>query len=83
VANKYYVDQLYDDTIVEPIMVVSRNVLWRGIDGMIDGVVNLSAAIWRWIGSAGSALQNGEVGTYAWALVAGVVVVLGAVALRS
>jgi NADH-quinone oxidoreductase subunit L len=83
VANKYYVDEVYDRTIVEPVMVVSRNVLWRGVDGLIDGTVNLSAAVWRWIGSAGSALQNGEVGTYAWALIAGVVAVLSAVALRS
>jgi hypothetical protein len=58
-------------------------VLWRGLDGLIDGTVNLSAAVWRWLGSVGSALQNGEVGTYAWALIAGVVAVLSAVALRS
>ncbi len=83
IANKYYVDEVYDRTVVEPLMVVSRNVLWRGIDGFIDGIVNLSGAVWRWMGSAGSALQNGEVGTYAWALIAGVVAVLGAVALRS
>ncbi len=83
IANKYYVDEIYDQAIVEPLVVVSRNVLWRGVDGLIDGTVNLSAAVWRWLGSAGSALQNGEVGTYAWALIAGVVAVLSAVALRS
>jgi NADH-quinone oxidoreductase subunit L len=83
VANKYYVDEVYDRAIVEPLVVGSRNILWRGVDGLIDGLVNLSAAVWRWIGSAGSALENGEVGTYAWALVAGVIVVLSAVAFRS
>jgi len=82
-AHKYYVDEAYDRAIIEPTMVLSRNVLWRGLDGLIDGLVNLAGAMWRWIGAAGSALQNGEIGTYAWALIAGVVVVLGAVALRS
>ncbi len=64
-------------------MLVSRNMLWRGVDGLIDGIVNLSAfrvAMARRL--RGRRSQNGEVGTYAWALVAGVVVVLGAVALR-
>jgi len=58
--------------------------LWRGIDaGLIDGLfVNGSAAIARAFGWAGSKLQTGTAGTYAWVLVMGVIAVLGAVTLR-
>ena len=82
--NKYYVDELYDDTIVRPTYAVSRNLLWRGIDvGLIDGLmVNGSAWFWRGVGWVGSALQSGQVGTYAWVLVLGVLAVVSAVTLR-
>ena len=83
-ANKYYVDEVYDSAIVNPTYQISRNVLWRGIDaGLIDGLfVNGSAALMRAFGWVGSKLQSGTVGAYAWVLVAGVLVVLGAVTLR-
>ena len=82
--HKYYVDEVYDQVVVDPLVGASRTILWRGADGvLIDGLVNLAAKVWQWIAAAGSALQNGEVGTYAWALVLGVVVVLSAVAFRS
>jgi NADH-quinone oxidoreductase subunit L len=81
-SHKYYVDEVYDRAIITPIVRFSRDVLWRGVDGLIDGLVNLAARVWRWLGRAGSALETGEVSTYAWALVAGVVLVLGVVALR-
>ena len=83
-ANKYYVDEIYDAAVVNPTVQISRNVLWRGIDaGLIDGLlVNGSSALARAFGWVGSRLQTGTVGTYAWVLVAGVLVVLGAVTLR-
>jgi len=82
--HKYYVDELYDDTIVRPTYSVSRNLLWRGIDvGLIDGLmVNGSAWFARGVGWIGSALQSGQVGTYAWVLVLGVLAVVSAVTLR-
>ncbi len=45
VANKYYVDELYDALIVRPLVFLSHRVLFRGIDaGLIDGfAVNGSA----------------------------------------
>jgi NADH-quinone oxidoreductase subunit L len=82
-AHKYYVDEAYDRAVIGPTVAFSRNVLWRGLDGLIDGLVNLTARVWRWVGQAGSSLQSGETGAYAWALALGVAVVLGAVALRS
>ncbi len=84
VANKYYVDEALDRAIVTPTYAVSRNVLWRIIDnGLIDGLlVNGSAGLARGFGWIGSRLQTGNVGIYAWVIVAGVLVVLGAFKLR-
>ncbi|CAA9340339.1 MAG: NADH-ubiquinone oxidoreductase chain L, partial [uncultured Gemmatimonadaceae bacterium] len=83
-ANKYYVDEAYDRAVVEPTMGLSRNVLWRGVDvGIIDGLlVNGSAWLSRLVGRGGSALQTGNVGTYAWVLLVGVIAVLGAFTIR-
>ena len=83
-ANKYYVDEAYHRVVVEPTVAVSRGLLWRGIDqGIIDGVlVNGSAKLARAIGGVGSWLQSGQVGTYAWVLVVGVLAVLGAFTIR-
>ena len=41
-VNKYYVDELYAAVIVKPLTLISRTVLWRGVDeGLIDtGLVN-------------------------------------------
>ena len=82
--NKYYVDEIYDATVVRPTYSTSRNLLWRGIDiGLIDGLmVNGSAWFARGVGWMGSALQSGQTGTYAWVLVLGVLAVVGAVTLR-
>ena len=82
--HKYFVDEAYDKVVVRPTLVTSRNLLWRGIDvGLIDGLmVNGSAWAARAVGWLGSALQSGQVGTYAWVLVLGVLAVLGAVTLR-
>ncbi len=84
VANKYYVDEALDRTIVVPTYVLSRNFLWRIVDnGLIDGfLVNGSAALARGVGWMGSRLQTGNVGIYAWVLVVGVLAVLGAFTLR-
>jgi NADH-quinone oxidoreductase subunit L len=83
-VNKYYVDEIYDETIVEPVIGISRGLLWRGIDvGLIDGVgVNGSAYFTRFVGWVGSQMQSGQLGTYAWVLVAGVLAVLGAFSIR-
>jgi NADH-quinone oxidoreductase subunit L len=84
VAHKYYVDEGIERTIVEPTYAVSRSFLWRVIDnGLIDGFfVNGSAALARGFGWVGSRLQTGNVGVYAWVLVVGVLVMLGAFTLR-
>ncbi len=81
-ANKYWVDEIYDRVIVGPTVAISRVILWKVIDvGIIDGMVNLSAVISRGFGYLGSRLQSGQIGTYAWVLVLGVVALLAAVTL--
>jgi NADH-quinone oxidoreductase subunit L len=84
VANKYYVDEAIDRTVVAGTYNTSRTFLWRLVDnGLIDGFfVNGSAALARGFGWVGSRLQSGNVGTYAWVLVVGVLAVLGAFTLR-
>ena len=84
VANKYYVDEGLDKVVITPTYAISRSFLWRVVDdGLIDGIlVNGSAAVARGIGWMGSRLQTGNVGIYAWALVLGVVAVLGAFTFR-
>ena len=82
--HKYYVDELYDRTVVQPTVEGSRKLLWRGIDvGLIDGMlVNGTALLARAFGWLGSQLQSGHVGRYAWAIVLGVLAILGTFTLR-
>ena len=84
-VNKYYVDEIYDDAVVQPTVGVSRSFLWQGVDqGLIDGVmVNFfGRRVPQLVGWVGSQLQSGQVGTYAWVLVVGVLLVLGAFTIR-
>ena len=83
-VNKYYVDEGYDRAIVRPIHGLARGLLWTGVDkGLIDGLlVNGSGWLARGLGWMGSRLQSGHVGTYAWVLVLGMLVVLGAFTIR-
>ena len=76
--NKYYVDEIYDATVVHPTVNVSREALWRGFDvKVVDGAVNGAASI-----VAGGAwmlrrLQTGSVRAYAGSVIFGVVLILG------
>jgi len=76
--NKYYVDEVYDATVVLPIRSASQEGLWRGLDvQVVDGAVNGTGALV----AAGSTLlrrlQTGSVRTYAGSMFVGVVVILG------
>ena len=83
--HKWYVDEAYDAVIVKPTYTLSKSVLWTGVDvGLIDTIlVNGSAATARFFGWMGSQLQSGRVGTYAWLLVLGAVLLLRAFARAS
>jgi len=76
--NKYYVDEIYDAAIVQPIRIVSQEGLWRGVDvHVIDGAVNGTASIVEGGSSLMRRLQTGSVRTYAGSLLIGVVLILG------
>ena len=76
--NKYYVDEVYDAAIVQPIRIVSQEGLWRGIDvHVIDGAVNGVATIVDGWSSLLRRLQSGSVRAYAGSLFIGVVLILG------
>jgi NADH-quinone oxidoreductase subunit L len=84
-ANKYYVDEIYDAAIVRPLLATSRNVLYTGLDvGIIDRtlVVGLGWQLPRVLARIGTSFQTGQLGAYAWVLLVGVVLVLGAFTLR-
>ena len=60
IYNKYFVDELYDATVVEPLVDGSRTLLWRTADaGAIDGTVNGIGKVARSIGGALKLLQSG------------------------
>jgi NADH-quinone oxidoreductase subunit L len=75
--NKWYVDEAYDYAIVRPLHGVSQ-FLWRIWDTwVIDGFVNLVGATVSGTGALLRLFQTGYVGTYAFWLVIGVLVILG------
>ncbi|NNF25655.1 MAG: NADH-quinone oxidoreductase subunit L, partial [Gemmatimonadetes bacterium] len=79
--NKWYVDELYDRIIVQPILGLSRW-CWRFIDSVIiDGTVNFVANFTRLTGWIASLFQTGQVNLYAFVLTLGVLLVLGAAVL--
>ncbi|MCC7008772.1 MAG: NADH-quinone oxidoreductase subunit L [Acidobacteria bacterium] len=76
--NKYYVDELYDAAIVQPIKRLSSGLLWRGVDaGLIDGTVNGVGLVVRGWSAVLRRLQTGSVRAYAMSLFVGVVAILG------
>jgi NADH-quinone oxidoreductase subunit L len=76
--NKYYVDELYDSAVVQPIKRTSEGVLWKVVDaGVIDGAVNGAGTFVSGASSLLRQLQTGSVRVYAVSLVFGVVAVLG------
>ncbi len=76
--NKYYVDELYDGAIVQPIKQLSIGGLWKGLDvGMIDGAVNGAGQIVRAISGGLRRTQTGSIRTYAASLFLGVILILG------
>jgi NADH-quinone oxidoreductase subunit L len=76
--NKYYVDELYDAAIVQPLKLLSTGALWKGVDaGLIDGTVNGVGALVRSGSSSLRRIQNGSVRTYAAGLFLGAALILG------
>ncbi len=77
VENKYYIDEVYNTFIVQPIKNGSHFLLWKLFDtGIIDGIVNGVAAVVRWFGGTLRRIQTGIVQAYIVSMVIGIVIFL-------
>jgi NADH-quinone oxidoreductase subunit L len=66
VFNKYYIDEVYEYTVVRPGYALSDRIFFRVVDmGIIEGIVNGLGITARLIGAAARLLQTGVVRTYA------------------
>ena len=75
--NKYYVEEIYDASIVQPIYKISDKFLWKFTDSkIIDGLINGSAAIVEKGSVVLKRMQTGFVQFYAVIMVAGIALAL-------
>jgi NADH-quinone oxidoreductase subunit L len=76
--HKYYVDEIYDAVIVQPVRIVSESGLWKIVDvRLIDGLINGIAEAVAGTSAVVRRLQTGSVRAYAASLLLGVVAILG------
>jgi NADH-quinone oxidoreductase subunit L len=76
--NKYYVDEIYDAAVVQPIRITSEEGLWKIVDvKIIDGSVNGVARLVGGLSEGMRLVQTGSVRAYAASLFFGVVAILG------
>jgi NADH-quinone oxidoreductase subunit L len=76
--NKYFVDEIYDATVVNPLVGGSRWVLWKGADaGMIDGSVNGVGTLAQKAGGILRLLQSGNIRSYATWVLCGSLLAIG------
>ncbi|HKE05459.1 MAG TPA: NADH-quinone oxidoreductase subunit L [Blastocatellia bacterium] len=76
--DKYRVDELYDESVVEPIEQLSRDGLWKVVDvKIIDGFVNGVARMFAQLAGALRYTQTGFARNYAAVILIGAIVVIG------
>ena len=77
VHDKYRVDELYGETIIQPIILASTNILWKGIDSaIIDGAVDGSAAGAQDVSDGLRHMQSGNIRSYAGWVAFGAAIVI-------
>jgi NADH-quinone oxidoreductase subunit L len=74
--HKWYVDEAYDALVVRPVLALSRGFARFIDEGLIDGMVNGVGYGSRALGWVGSRLQTGQLNTYAFAVVAGALLLI-------
>jgi NADH-quinone oxidoreductase subunit L len=83
ILNKYFVDEFYDATVVNPMIDGSRVFLWRVADvRIIDGAVNGAGSVARSVGSLLRLAQSGYIRNYAAWVVGGSILVIAYMGLR-
>ncbi len=77
VLNKYKIDELYGAVIIHPLISLSTNVFWKGIDKrLIDGAVDGGAAGAQETSDALRQMQSGNIRSYAgWVAVGATAVI--------
>ncbi|MBL8150053.1 MAG: NADH-quinone oxidoreductase subunit L [Blastocatellia bacterium] len=76
--QKYYIDEIYDAFIVNPLKSISTTVLWKVVDvGIIDGIVNGLAKFVGFTSRLTREFQSGFTRSYAVFIFVGAVTVLG------
>ena len=75
ISDKYYVDEFYDRVFVQPVNRIS-DLFLKWIDTfIIEGVVNGLGRLSVYLGGRYTIIQNGNLGSYAFAFVIGVVLI--------
>ena len=76
--NKYYVDEIYDATIIRPVHFFSREGLWKIFDlGVIDGLIHGLGRVVVNTGRTVRYMQIGFVRVYAAIILAGAIIIVG------
>lgn len=76
--NKYYVDEVYDATLIRPIKWFSREGLWKILDiGVIDGILHSIGEAITESGRLARYLQAGFVRGYAAIILTGALIIIG------
>jgi len=77
-SYKYFVDEVYDATIVQPVRITSQEGLWKIVDvRIIDGSVNGVGQLVAGFSETLRRVQTGSVRAYAASLLLGAVAILG------
>jgi NADH-quinone oxidoreductase subunit L len=77
VLNKFYVDEIYDMTVVRPVLSSSKSVFWAMDKSIVDGAVNGVATQARAVGRVLRSWQSGSIRTYAsWVVIGSVIIML-------
>jgi len=76
------VDEIYEATLLTPIYLLSRQILWAVVDAqLIDGAVNGAATAATTVGKGHGAMGHGKVQVYAIGIAIGAAVFVAAYAL--
>jgi len=76
--HKWFVDELYDTLVVRPVYALSRGFSSIVDRGLIDGIVDGSGRFAQGVGLMVGRIQTGQLNTYAFMILVGVLAVLGA-----
>lgn len=75
--NKYFVDEFYEASVIQPIQNISEKFLWKIADNkIIDGVVNGTATVIDSLSGVIKRMQTGVAQFYALIMVTGIAVIL-------